>query len=67
MTTELNNQEKAEVDSMTLLEMLREWRNAPIGRFQNGDPWTDYFIKVMGEKREADPAGWTAASKRLSR
>jgi|GEM_PF-4700357 len=58
---------EAEIDAMSLFAMLAEWRNAPLGRFQDGDPRTEYFQKVMLEKRDADPGGWTAASKELSR
>ena len=53
------------IDNASLKELLRKNRFEPAG-----SPWFsgevgDYFLKVMGEKKKADPAGWTRASKEL--
>ena len=59
----MTDEEKARIDRMSLYDMLYRWRFSPIGSFQDSDPKSDYFIKVMQERREADPAAWTAVSK----
>lgn len=64
-TTELTDEARKQIDDMTIEDMLRKWRTAPLGTFQHGDPWSDYFIKLMSERRKADPAAWTAASKSI--
>jgi hypothetical protein len=64
---DLSDEKKASIDGMTLYEMLDKWRNSPLGTFQTGDPYTEYFQKIMLEKRAADPAAWTQASKDLWR
>jgi len=55
------------VRDLSLYEMLRAWRYAPIGAFQTGDPYSEFFQQNMYEKREANPGAWVAASKALSR
>lgn len=68
MTTgELIPERKSVIDRLSLYRMLELWRFAPVGSFQIGDPTSDYFQRVMAMKREADPVGWTQASKALSR
>ena len=62
---ELTDERRAEIDAMSLLEMLGEWRFAQMGRFQIGDPESEYFQKVMFAKKEANPGEWVAASKAL--
>ncbi len=66
MPDELSAEEKAEIDAMSIKAMLSRWRFAPIGTFQTGAPYTEYFKQSMSAKREADPAAWTRASKELS-
>lgn len=62
---ELTEDERDHIDDMPLYDMLYKWRFAPTGTFQRNDPWSDYFIQVMYAKRDANPAGWTAASKAM--
>ena len=55
---------KKRIDAMTYEQLLRKWRFSPAG----GDPMFqgdagDYYAKVMGEKRAANPGGAVAASK----
>lgn len=63
---ELTDAEKQAIDNMSPLEMLSQWRYAPMGTFQHNDPWSDYFIASMNEKRCINPGAWVAASKALS-
>ena len=62
---ELNDETRAKIDAMSPFEMLRRWRFAPVGSFQTGDPWTEYFMEVMEKSRKADPDAWVRASKEL--
>lgn len=64
---ELSASDKESIENMSYVSMLQQWRYAPIGAFQNGDPYTEYFKKVMLEKKAADPAAAVEASKLLSR
>lgn len=64
MAEELSQEQKDAIDAMSLRDMLSDWRYAPSGAFPNG-PYTEYFQKVMYEKKAADPAGWTRASKEV--
>jgi len=53
------------IDSASYEQLLRRWRNAPIG-----SPWChgevgDYFEEVLYRKREEDPAAHVAASKSI--
>ena len=64
-TSNLTPEMKDQIDKMDYVAMLRAWRFSPSGDplFQGGDA-SDYFQKVMTEKREALPiGGHTAASK----
>jgi hypothetical protein len=58
---------KAKIDAMSLDEMLTLNRFAPIGHpiflWDTGE----YFLQRMNKLREADPAGWVAASKAAGR
>lgn len=54
---------RKEIDDMALAEMLHVWRWSRPGTFKVDDPWSAYFEKVLHDKREANPALWTAASK----
>lgn len=62
MTTE---EMKAWIDGATYMELLKRWR------FSVDDPvWFtgevgDHYVKVMTERRDADPAGHVAASKAI--
>ena len=62
----LTPESKASIDTMPVIDMLSRWRFAPIGAFQTGDPYSDYFQKVMQEKRAENPGEWVRASKALS-
>lgn len=57
--------EKAAVDRLTLAQMLSEWRFAPVGAFNQGGR-SRYFSSEMFNRKEQNPAAWTAASKELS-
>jgi len=59
-------EEKAWIDNASIYELLRRWRFSPIGDpyFQEKER-TNYFQKVMGEKRSADNDAWVRASKDL--
>lgn len=59
----LDPQQKEDIDRMSVGAMHDVWKFADAGTFQSGDPFTEYFRAVMLEKRAADPAGWTQASK----
>lgn len=65
--TELSAATKAAIDAMPIVDMMSRWMFDPIGTFQIGDPYSEYFQKVMLDKRDAYAAEWTAASKFLSR
>lgn len=54
---------KAEVDAMSMGELLRIWRFAPLGHFQNDDEYSAYFREALIKKRAEDEVGFTAASK----
>ncbi len=56
---------KAKIDAATYEELLRRWRFAPAGTpiFQGESG--EYYGKAMAAKRVQDPAGATAASKRI--
>jgi len=61
----LTTENKAAIDAMSIEELLRKWRNTPVG-----DPWFadetgSYFGKRMAELRDADPERFTAASKTI--
>ncbi len=60
-----NTADKAWIDGASLEELLRRWRYAPIGDpiFQ-GDIGA-YYSKVVRERRDADPAEYTRASKAI--
>ena len=62
---DLTPENKAYIDSLGLEDLLREWRNAPVGNTWFQGETGDYWGKVMGEKRDADPGGWVGASKRI--
>ena len=54
---------RAWINGATTEELLRKWRFAPNGdEFCTGEVGR-YFDAVLKERREADPAGYTAASK----
>lgn len=55
-----------EVDEMSLYDMLKMWRFAPVGTFAYGDDVSDHFRKRMERLHAENPAGWIAASKALS-
>lgn len=59
-------QEKEWIDKASTEQLLGKWRFAPVGDeyFQDAER-VAYFQKAMQEKRSADPAGWTRASKNL--
>jgi hypothetical protein len=65
MKGELTPARKAQIDNMTLEDLLRHWRFAPVGAFEMGDPTSDYFANRMYELKSEQPGAWTAASKRL--
>ena len=61
----LDPTEVSKIDAMSLTEMLRLWRTAPVG-----DPMFEgaigvYFKNRMCALRDKDPQGWTAASKSI--
>ena len=65
MPIDMTKKRKEWIDNASLKELLRKNRFEPVG-----SPWFigelgTYFSKVMNEKRAADPAGWTRASKEL--
>lgn len=62
---DLTDANKAHIDALSLEELLRRWRMAAAG-----DEWFQgetgqYWKLVMFKKRDQDPQGWTAASKRI--
>ena len=61
-------EEKKWIDDATIAQLLSKWRFAPIGDgyFCDDVDRTEYFKKVMKEKREADLEAYTHASKSLS-
>jgi hypothetical protein len=52
-----------ELETRSLESLLDEWRHAPIGALQAGDPYADRLREILTERRKADPAAWAAASK----
>jgi hypothetical protein len=63
---DLTSELKAEIDSLSLHELLSRWRFAPVGAliFQ-GESGT-YWGERMTTLRRIDPEGYVAASKALS-
>lgn len=65
----LTSQRKAEIDGMSLKEMLSLWRFAPAGNEMFQGESGEYFSKVMNEKRNASaintPGEWTRISKEI--
>ena len=58
-------EQKEWIDQASYEDLLRRWRFAPVGDpFFQGDTG-DYYSKIMGELRAADPAGHVAASKSI--
>ena len=62
---ELTKENKAHIDGLTYTQLLSRWRFAPAG-----DPWFqgetgEYWSQVMREKRDKDPVGHVATSKRI--
>lgn len=62
---ELLSEEKEKIDNMPMSDMLAMWRFAPIGTFRVDEPWTEYFMKVMKEKKRINPEGFVQDSKEL--
>lgn len=60
-------EEKKWIDEAAVIDLLRKWRFEPLGSnyFTADIERAEYFKKVMTEKRNADPSGWTRASKAL--
>ena len=61
----LSPEDRAWIDNASLESLLHRNRFAPLG-----DDWFHgqrgrYHLDVMYKKRDADPAEWTAASKRI--
>jgi len=54
---------KAEIDAMTLEEMIRKWRFAPISDPLLQNEAGEYLQKRMFEIRDADNDTWVATSK----
>lgn len=53
------------INDATLEQLLRKWRQAPIGDPMFQGEVGKYYAEVMTAKRVADPAGWVKASKRI--
>lgn len=61
----LTPENKAQIDAMPFIELLRLWRFAPVG-----DPWFQgetgkYWGERMAQLRSYDPAGAAFASKAI--
>ena len=54
---------KAEIDALSLEDLLRRWRFHSLGAEPFQGESGDYYASRLAEVRSADPAGWTAASK----
>jgi hypothetical protein len=65
MQGELTPETKAWIDSASLETLLEKWRFAPAGSPLFCGETGEYYKEVMNRKREADPGGWTAASKSI--
>lgn len=52
-----------ELETRSLESLLDEWRHAPVGSLQSGDPYADRLRERLFAMRDADPAAWTRASK----
>jgi len=62
---ELTPENRKHIDGLTHEQLLTWWRNAPVG-----DPWFqgetgNYWQERMAEKRDEDPSGAVANSKRI--
>lgn len=53
------------IDNASLKELLEKNRFEPAGSLWFIGEIGVYFLKVMRKKRDADPLGWTRASKEL--
>lgn len=61
----LSPETQAAIDAMSVEDLLRRRRFAPIGdTFYHGESG-DYATKRLAELRSADPEAYTAASKRV--
>jgi len=57
---------QAKIDAMTYMEMLKQWRFAPIGdEIMQGESG-DYWAKRMFALRDADPLAAVHASKMIT-
>jgi hypothetical protein len=61
----LASERKDWIDSASYLSLLAKWRKAEVGDPMFQGEVGDYFVKVMKEKRDADPEGAVLASKAI--
>ena len=62
----MDKETKDRIDEMCYEEMLRLWRNAPVGHYMFQGDTGDYFTQRMAEKRsEVRSAAHVAASKNI--
>ncbi len=62
---ELTEEIKQSIDAMDYEQMLSLWRNASVGSPHFIGKRGQYFAEAMKKKRDADPTGAVAASKRV--
>lgn len=62
----LTDERRREIKGMLLEDMLREFRFSPPGRFQTGDPESDFFTQVFLDRKKATSSEvWAAISKHV--
>ncbi len=65
MSTPMTVDEKKWIDEASIVNLLHKWRFAPSGDSMFAGESGKYYSKVMAAKRDANPAAYTAASKRI--
>jgi hypothetical protein len=53
----------AELETRSLEDLIREWRFAPLGSLQAGDPYADRLREILSDAILNHPDTWARASK----
>ena len=61
----MTDEQKNWIDNASFEQLLRHWRFAAAGDSMFQGDTGKYYAKVMQEKRDSDPNGHVAASKRI--
>ena len=65
MSTPMTEDQKKWIDEADIESLLRKWRFSPVGDTMFEGDTGQYYLKAMADKRDENPAAYTAASKRI--